>query len=118
MDMAIFHLHRVRETAVRLEQIGIAFIATKAKACGNSYGLVEYLRTLDVLEQFGWSPSRCVPHGGHQMSRHDDMAIFHLHRVRETAVRLEQIGIAFIATKAKAFEGKSDLIKEMRALAV
>lgn len=38
LDMAIFHLHRVRETAVRLEQIGIAFIATKAKACGNVQG--------------------------------------------------------------------------------
>lgn len=24
----------------------------------------EYLRTLEVLEQFGWSPSRCIPHGG------------------------------------------------------
>ena len=36
--------------------------------CALSYGLVEYLRTLDVLEQFGWSPSRCIPHGGHQMS--------------------------------------------------
>src|SRR3954466_3097060 len=36
--------------------------------CALSYGLVEYLRTLDVLDQFGWSPSRCIPHGGHQMS--------------------------------------------------
>ena len=36
--------------------------------CALSYGLVEYLRTLDVLAQHGWSPSRCVPHGGHQMS--------------------------------------------------
>ena len=27
--------------------------------CALSYGLVEYLRTLDVLAQFGWSPSRC-----------------------------------------------------------
>ena len=36
--------------------------------CALSYGLVEYLRTLDVLKQFGWSPSRCIPHGGHQMS--------------------------------------------------
>ena len=36
--------------------------------CALSYGLVEYLRTLDVLHQFGWSPSRCIPHGGHQMS--------------------------------------------------
>jgi D(-)-tartrate dehydratase len=36
--------------------------------CALSYGLVEYLRTLEVLRQFGWSPSRCIPHGGHQMS--------------------------------------------------
>ena len=36
--------------------------------CALSYGLVEYLRTLQVLERFGWSPSRCIPHGGHQMS--------------------------------------------------
>src|SRR5258708_19089079 len=36
--------------------------------CGLSYGLVEYLRTLDVLAQHGWAASRCIPHGGHQMS--------------------------------------------------
>ncbi len=36
--------------------------------CALSYGLVEYLRTLDMLKQNGWSPRRCVPHGGHQMS--------------------------------------------------
>jgi L-alanine-DL-glutamate epimerase-like enolase superfamily enzyme len=33
-----------------------------------SYGLVEYLRTLDMLQQHGWSPRRCVPHGGHQFA--------------------------------------------------
>src|SRR6202012_5855558 len=36
--------------------------------CALSYGLVEYLRTLDMLRQNGWSPRRCIPHGGHQMS--------------------------------------------------
>lgn len=36
--------------------------------CALSYGLVEYLRTLDVLEELGWSSRRVVPHGGHQMS--------------------------------------------------
>jgi L-alanine-DL-glutamate epimerase-like enolase superfamily enzyme len=35
-----------------------------------SYGLVEYLRMLDVLKQNGWSPSRCIPHGGHQFALH------------------------------------------------
>lgn len=36
--------------------------------CALSYGLVEYLRTLDVLAAAGWSTRRVVPHGGHQMS--------------------------------------------------
>jgi L-alanine-DL-glutamate epimerase-like enolase superfamily enzyme len=36
--------------------------------CALSYGLCEYMRTLDVLTQAGWSASRCIPHGGHQMS--------------------------------------------------
>jgi L-alanine-DL-glutamate epimerase-like enolase superfamily enzyme len=33
-----------------------------------SYGLVEYLRTLSMLVEHGWSPRRCVPHGGHQFA--------------------------------------------------
>lgn len=33
-----------------------------------SYGLVEYLRTLTMLREHGWSPRRCVPHGGHQFA--------------------------------------------------
>jgi L-alanine-DL-glutamate epimerase-like enolase superfamily enzyme len=33
-----------------------------------SYGLVEYLRTLAMLKQHGWSSRRCVPHGGHQFA--------------------------------------------------
>jgi L-alanine-DL-glutamate epimerase-like enolase superfamily enzyme len=36
--------------------------------CALSYGLVEYLRILDMLKEYGWSPARCIPHGGHQMS--------------------------------------------------
>jgi D(-)-tartrate dehydratase len=36
--------------------------------CALSYGLVEYLRILDMLREYGWSPARCIPHGGHQMS--------------------------------------------------
>jgi L-alanine-DL-glutamate epimerase-like enolase superfamily enzyme len=38
--------------------------------CALSYGVVEYLRILDMLRQHGWSPRRCVPHGGHQLSLH------------------------------------------------
>jgi len=33
-----------------------------------SYGLVEYLRTLEMLKAHGWSSRRCVPHGGHQFA--------------------------------------------------
>jgi L-alanine-DL-glutamate epimerase-like enolase superfamily enzyme len=36
--------------------------------CALSYGLVEYLRTLAMLKDHGWSWRRCVPHGGHQLS--------------------------------------------------
>ncbi len=36
--------------------------------CALSYGLVEYLRILDMLKEHDWSPMRCIPHGGHQMS--------------------------------------------------
>src|SRR5256712_8290082 len=36
--------------------------------CALSYGLCEYQRTLAVLKTHGWSPARCIPHGGHQMS--------------------------------------------------
>jgi L-alanine-DL-glutamate epimerase-like enolase superfamily enzyme len=36
--------------------------------CALSYGLVEYMRTLSMLKAHGWSPRRCIPHGGHQLS--------------------------------------------------
>lgn len=36
--------------------------------CGLSYGLVEYIRILNMLKDHAWSSRRCIPHGGHQMS--------------------------------------------------
>jgi D(-)-tartrate dehydratase len=36
--------------------------------CALSYGLVEYLRILDMLDEQGWSRRTVVPHGGHQIS--------------------------------------------------
>lgn len=33
-----------------------------------SYGLVEYLRMLEVLRDHGFSPRNCIPHGGHQFA--------------------------------------------------
>ena len=36
--------------------------------CALSYGLVEYLKIIDMLKDNNWDVSRCIPHGGHQMS--------------------------------------------------
>jgi D(-)-tartrate dehydratase len=36
--------------------------------CALSYGLVEYLRILEMLKAYGWAPTQCIPHGGHQLS--------------------------------------------------
>jgi|TARA_B100001964_G_scaffold92266_1_gene103554 L-alanine-DL-glutamate epimerase-like enolase superfamily enzyme len=35
-----------------------------------SYGLVEYLATLKMLKNNGWSHRRCIPHGGHLFGVH------------------------------------------------
>lgn len=36
--------------------------------CALSYGLVEYLRTLALLPDYGFSNRNVIPHGGHQLS--------------------------------------------------
>jgi L-alanine-DL-glutamate epimerase-like enolase superfamily enzyme len=36
--------------------------------CALSYGLVEYLRTLSLLPDHGFSNRNVIPHGGHQLS--------------------------------------------------
>jgi len=96
--------------------------------CALSYGLVEYLRILDVLEQFGWSPSRCIPHGGHQMSLNIAAGLglggnesypdlFQPYGGFPDSVKVEDGHIIMPELPGIGFEGKSDLIKEMRALA-
>ena len=96
--------------------------------CALSYGLVEYLRTLDVLEQFGWSPSRCIPHGGHQMSLNIAAGLglggnesypdlFQPYGGFPDSVTVEDGHIIMPELPGIGFEGKSDLIKQMRALA-
>lgn len=35
-----------------------------------SYGLVEYLRILDMLSGEGWARRQCIPHAGHLLSLH------------------------------------------------
>ena len=96
--------------------------------CALSYGLVEYLRTLDVLAQHGWSPERCIPHGGHQMSLNIAAGLglggnesypdlFQPYGGFPDSVRVEDGHIVMPDLPGIGFEGKSDLIKVMRELA-
>ena len=95
--------------------------------CALSYGLVEYLRTLDMLREHGWSPARCVPHGGHQMSLNIAAGLglggnesypdlFQPYGGFPDGVRVENSTITMPELPGIGFEGKSDLIREMRAL--
>ena len=95
--------------------------------CALSYGLVEYLRTLDVLEAAGWSPSRCIPHGGHQMSLNIAAGLglggnesypdlFQPYGGFPDGVKVEDGHIVMPELTGIGFEGKSDLIKVMREL--
>lgn len=38
--------------------------------CALSYGICEYIRTIDMIEDHGWSRQRLYPHGGHLLSLH------------------------------------------------
>ncbi len=96
--------------------------------CALSYGLVEYLRTLDVLEEYGWSPARCIPHGGHQMSLNIAAGLglggnesypdlFQPYGGFPDGLKVIDGHITMPELPGIGFEGKSDLIAVMRALA-
>jgi D(-)-tartrate dehydratase len=96
--------------------------------CALSYGLVEYERTLKVLETAGWSPRRCIPHGGHQMSLNIAAGLglggnesypdlFQPYGGFPDSVKVVGGHITMPELPGIGFEGKSDLYTEMRALA-
>jgi L-alanine-DL-glutamate epimerase-like enolase superfamily enzyme len=96
--------------------------------CALSYGLCEYQRTLSVLATHGWSPSRCIPHGGHQMSLNIAAGLglggnesypdlFQPYGGFPDGVRVENGIITMPDLPGIGFEGKSDLYREMKALA-
>jgi D(-)-tartrate dehydratase len=95
--------------------------------CALSYGLCEYLRTLDVLRTYGWSASRCIPHGGHQMSLNIAAGLglggnesypdlFQPYGGFPDGVKVVDGHITMPDLPGIGFEGKSDLYAEMRAL--
>ena len=96
--------------------------------CALAYGLVEYLRTLDMLRENGWSPSRCIPHGGHQMSLNIAAGLglggnesypdlFQPYGGFPDGVKVDNGYITMPDLPGIGFEGKADLYAEMKKLA-
>jgi len=96
--------------------------------CALSYGLVEYLRTLEMLREHGWSAKRCVPHGGHQMSlaiaaglglggNESYPDLFQPYGGFPDGVYVENGYVTLPELPGIGFEGKADLYAEMKALA-
>ena len=95
--------------------------------CALSYGLVEYLRILEVVRAEGWSPRRCIPHGGHQLSLHIAAGLglggnesypdlFQPFGGFPDSVRAEDGHVTLTEAPGIGFEEKSDLIAALRTI--
>lgn len=95
--------------------------------CALSYGLVEYERTLAMLAEHGWSATRCIPHGGHQMSLNIAAGLglggnesypdlFQPFGGFPDGVRVEDGHITMPDLPGIGFEGKADLYRVMQDL--
>ena len=94
--------------------------------CALSYGLVEYLRTLRLLPDYGFSTRNVIPHGGHQLSL-NIAAGLHLGGNESYPevfapfggfadnVRVENGRVGLPDVPGIGFEAKSALIRTMRA---
>jgi L-alanine-DL-glutamate epimerase-like enolase superfamily enzyme len=96
--------------------------------CALSYGLCEYLRTLQMLRDAGWSWRRCIPHGGHQMSLNIAAGlglggnesypdIFQPYGGFPDGVQVDGGYVTQPDLPGIGFEGKSELYDQMRDLA-
>lgn len=95
--------------------------------CALSYGLVEYLKILKMLKENNWSNSRCIPHGGHQMSlaiaaglglggNESYPDLFQPYGGFPDGTRIENSYVNLPELPGIGFEGKSDLYSEMKKL--
>ncbi len=93
-----------------------------------SYGLVEYLRTLEMIREHGWSNARCVPHGGHQMALNIAAGLrlggnesypdlFQPYGGFPDGSEVRDGHVVLPELPGIGFEGKADLYREMRRLA-
>jgi L-alanine-DL-glutamate epimerase-like enolase superfamily enzyme len=95
--------------------------------CALSYGLVEYLRILEMLKNHGWSLERCIPHGGHQMSlniaaglglggNESYPGIFQPFGGFADGIPVENSYVALPETLGIGFEAKNELYRAMKTL--
>jgi D(-)-tartrate dehydratase len=93
-----------------------------------AYGLVEYLRILDMLSDNGWNPERCIPHGGHQFALNIAAGLrlggnesypdlFQPFGGFPDGVEVLDGHVTLPELPGIGFEGKADLYREMRTLA-
>jgi L-alanine-DL-glutamate epimerase-like enolase superfamily enzyme len=93
--------------------------------CALSYGLVEYMRTLALLGDYGFSSRNCVPHGGHQLSlniaaglklggNESYPGIFAPFGGFADGIRVENGRVALPEIAGIGFEAKANLINGMR----
>ncbi len=95
--------------------------------CALSYGLVEYLRILGMLKEYGWSAVRCIPHGGHQMSlniaaglglggNESYPGIFQPFGGFADGIAVEDSYVKLPEIPGVGFEAKSEMFRVMKAL--
>jgi L-alanine-DL-glutamate epimerase-like enolase superfamily enzyme len=93
-----------------------------------SYGLVEYLRTLEMLEQNGWSRRRLIPHGGHLFAVHIALGlgtggnesypgVFEPFGGFPETIRVEDGHVRLPDTPGIGYEAKADLYAVLRSVA-
>ena len=81
-----------------------------------------------LMRERGWSPRRCIPHGGHQMSlaiaaglglggNESYPDLFQPYGGFPDGVEVKDSIVTLPALPGIGFEGKADLYAEMRALA-
>lgn len=96
--------------------------------CALSYGLVEYLRILDMLKEYGWSSRSCIPHGGHQMSlnivaglglggNESYPGVFQPFGGFADGIPVENSYVGLPEVPGIGFEAKNELYRVMKALA-
>ena len=94
--------------------------------CALSYGLVEYMRTLDAIRAEGFMSRNCIPHGGHQLSlniaaglklggNESYPEVFAPFGGFADGIKVEAGRVGLPQAPGIGFELKSELIRTMRA---